>query len=251
MEDLAISKDELRTLLQIISGLAVASDEEGYLDAVVEKIRVLVPFEKCTLLHERSGEPDIAQLVYESRGGSAVKLSAGRGRNGEAPGIRLYLKELRKIETLQNAFFWRRVDPRDGDDFELETEIGASQGIAGNWRAADGDSGTLICLQCADRHIEPLGGKHLFFINSIVFHLHGHFGRFNASLRSLRAPHSLTSKEKEVLLWVMQGKTSWEVGTILSMSERTVKFHLHNIYTKLNVVNRAQAVDMANRLRLV
>jgi LuxR family transcriptional regulator, quorum-sensing system regulator SolR len=63
--------------------------------------------------------------------------------------------------------------------------------------------------------------------------------------------HDLTFKEKEVLLWVMQGKTCWEVGTILSVSERTIKFHLHNIYTKLNVVNRAQAVTMANKRGLI
>jgi DNA-binding CsgD family transcriptional regulator len=63
--------------------------------------------------------------------------------------------------------------------------------------------------------------------------------------------HNLTSKEREVLQWIVQGKTSKETGMILSIAERTVKFHLRNIYSKLNVVNRAQAVTVASRLRLV
>lgn len=61
---------------------------------------------------------------------------------------------------------------------------------------------------------------------------------------------SLTNKEKEVLERIVEGKTSREVGQLLSISERTVKFHLRNIYSKLNVINRSQAVAMAMRMRM-
>lgn len=67
---------------------------------------------------------------------------------------------------------------------------------------------------------------------------------------ALERANSLTGKEKEVLRWIAEGKTSREVGMILSISERTVKFHLRNIYSKLNVVNRTQAVTIASRLKL-
>jgi len=56
---------------------------------------------------------------------------------------------------------------------------------------------------------------------------------------------NLTSREREVLKWVTQGKTSWETGKILSITERTVKFHLNNTYQKLNVTNRTQAITTA------
>lgn len=56
---------------------------------------------------------------------------------------------------------------------------------------------------------------------------------------------NLTSREREVLKWVTQGKTSWETGKILSITERTVKFHLNNTYQKLNVTNRIQAIATA------
>lgn len=55
----------------------------------------------------------------------------------------------------------------------------------------------------------------------------------------------LTSKEKEVLQWLKEGKTSWEIGVILQISERGVNFHISNIKKKLNCSNRTQAVAAA------
>lgn len=62
---------------------------------------------------------------------------------------------------------------------------------------------------------------------------------------------SLTGREHEVLHWTSKGKGSWEIGLIVGISERTVKFHLQNIYRKLNVVNRAQAVAKAAEGKLL
>jgi DNA-binding CsgD family transcriptional regulator len=63
--------------------------------------------------------------------------------------------------------------------------------------------------------------------------------------------NSLTAREKEVLYWTAQGKGCWETGHIVGISERTVKFHLQNVYRKLNVVNRAQAVARAAQIHLL
>lgn len=53
---------------------------------------------------------------------------------------------------------------------------------------------------------------------------------------------SLTFKEVEVLKWCAQGKSYWETSLLMSVSERTVKFHMNNVFKKLNVGNKAQAV---------
>ncbi len=58
-------------------------------------------------------------------------------------------------------------------------------------------------------------------------------------------PVFLTTREKEILQWASSGKSCWEIGSIIGISERTVKFHLQNVYRKLEVVNRAQAVSVA------
>jgi transcriptional regulator EpsA len=52
----------------------------------------------------------------------------------------------------------------------------------------------------------------------------------------------LTERELEILRWVTLGKTNPEIGTILNLSEFTVKNHLKRIFKKLDVLNRAQAV---------
>ncbi|MBY3123131.1 helix-turn-helix domain-containing protein [Rhizobium laguerreae] len=36
---------------------------------------------------------------------------------------------------------------------------------------------------------------------------------------------SLSPREKECLLWIAQGKTSWETAVIMGISENTVAFH--------------------------
>ena len=60
----------------------------------------------------------------------------------------------------------------------------------------------------------------------------------------------LTDREIEVLQWASHGKTVWEISLILAVSQSTIKFHLANIYTKLNVSNRPQAISAAVRLGL-
>ena len=61
----------------------------------------------------------------------------------------------------------------------------------------------------------------------------------------------LTSRELEILKWIKEGKSSWDIGRLLSISERTVKFHVSNLFTKLDVSSRAQAVARAVRLGLL
>ena len=51
----------------------------------------------------------------------------------------------------------------------------------------------------------------------------------------LRAAFALTPREAEVLLWTAQGKTNFEIATILGMSEMTAKQHLVHIFQKLGV----------------
>lgn len=51
----------------------------------------------------------------------------------------------------------------------------------------------------------------------------------------------LTRREQEILTHVSEGMANAEIARLLWVSEQTVKFHLSNIYRKLNVTNRTQA----------
>ena len=61
----------------------------------------------------------------------------------------------------------------------------------------------------------------------------------------------LSERETEVLTWAMAGKTNWEISVILSISERTVKFHVQNLMMKLEASSRAHAVAIALGLGLI
>jgi DNA-binding CsgD family transcriptional regulator len=55
----------------------------------------------------------------------------------------------------------------------------------------------------------------------------------------------LTPRENEVLGWIAQGKTNPEIAIILGLSVRTVYKHVENLFAKLGVGNRAEAMLQA------
>jgi len=61
----------------------------------------------------------------------------------------------------------------------------------------------------------------------------------------------LSPRELESLRWTMEGKTAWEVGCILGISERTAVLHVNNATHKLGCVNKHQAVLKALRLGMI
>ena len=62
---------------------------------------------------------------------------------------------------------------------------------------------------------------------------------------------TLTPRELESLRWTMSGKTAWEVGQLLGITERTAALHVNNAAHKLGCVNKHQAVLKALKLGLL
>jgi DNA-binding CsgD family transcriptional regulator len=58
----------------------------------------------------------------------------------------------------------------------------------------------------------------------------------------------LTPREVQALRWTFEGKTAWEVGKILGITERTAVFHVNNAMHKLGCVTKHQAAIRADRL---
>lgn len=56
-----------------------------------------------------------------------------------------------------------------------------------------------------------------------------------------------TSREEEVLHLLAQGRSNDEMAAELSVTERTVRYHLHNIYRKIETDTRNQAIVWAVR----
>ena len=62
---------------------------------------------------------------------------------------------------------------------------------------------------------------------------------------------SLTKRELEVLIQVANGMFNKEIAVILSISERTVKNHISNIFKKIEVSDRTQAAVFAIKNNLI
>lgn len=103
---------------------------------------------------------------------------------------------------------------------------------------------------------EPPTVRQAFLLDLLLPSLHLAFLRVAAmgdgETGTANAPASLlTAREIEVLRWVTQGKSNYEIGVILELSSLTVKNHMQKIYRKLNVHNRAQAVSRCHTLQLL
>ncbi len=60
----------------------------------------------------------------------------------------------------------------------------------------------------------------------------------------IRRHRELTSREREVLFWLVRGKSNSDIGTILGIATSTVGKHLERIYPKLGVENRTAATSV-------
>ena len=69
--------------------------------------------------------------------------------------------------------------------------------------------------------------------------------------RGLPLVDELTSREREVLKLIAEGLRNREIAEQLSISEKTVKNHINNIFSKLHFCDRTQATLYAIRQGLV
>ncbi|WP_393959722.1 response regulator [Priestia megaterium] len=77
-------------------------------------------------------------------------------------------------------------------------------------------------------------------------------GKMMSKMRKPSLPHEeLTAREMEILLLMTQGKTNQEIADELFIALKTVKTHVSNLLSKLDVQDRTQAVIYAFKHKLV
>jgi DNA-binding CsgD family transcriptional regulator len=62
---------------------------------------------------------------------------------------------------------------------------------------------------------------------------------------------SISHRERDCLSWTAEGKSSWDISTILNISESTVNFHIKNAMRKLQTKSRTVAVIRAIRQGII
>jgi NarL family two-component system response regulator LiaR len=74
---------------------------------------------------------------------------------------------------------------------------------------------------------------------------------FRAKRRGSEVGDDLTEREREVLALIVEGQTNPDIADRLIISESTVKTHVSNILSKLNVSTRTEAASLALRKGLI
>jgi len=118
-------------------------------------------------------------------------------------------------------------------------EFGLNDGLA---VAVHGEAG-LGAVSIGARHYE-LSPRQQASLQLAAYYLYGRLANLRARQASpVRRP--LTPRERECLQWVAAGKTDWEIGQILTISEQTAHGYVQNALAKLGARTRAQAVALA------
>jgi DNA-binding response OmpR family regulator len=175
-------------------------------------------------------EPDIRRLVAETLSSNGYEVeTAGDGDEAVRKGG-LFLPELVLLDIM--------MPHQDGFT------------VYGRLREKPCALNCPIIFLTAKREI---GDKLLGFEKGAVdyvtkpFHIKELLARVKVHLGELApgpgdVPNPMTDRELQVLRLLAGGKTYKQVARALELSQSTVRNHLHNVYHKLDVVDRAQAV---------
>ena len=138
-----------------------------------------------------------------------------------------------------------------GDKWEMQARYGYCTGIALALHMPEGRH--FFIGVDRDRPLPKSPELTRMVADLQLFAVHAQDAAQRVLLPSAPAPDapSLTPRELETLRWTMEGKTAWEVGNILGITERTVVLHANNATHKLGSANKHQAVLKALRLGLI
>jgi DNA-binding NarL/FixJ family response regulator len=100
--------------------------------------------------------------------------------------------------------------------------------------------------------IETVAGGHPAFRKEHERAAHRHLAEMaRKARRRAKAASALTRREREVLELIAEGLTTRQMASRLKLSERTIETHIANLYGKLEVNSRVQAIHRAAGLGLV
>lgn len=151
--------------------------------------------------------------------------------------------------------FWSErtfADPKCLSLFEEAKSYGLDSGVSVSAHGRRGVK-SMISMSNAHQHRYTLGEINNLKSIATVLIACAHLTVERILLPSLITPIGghLTKQERECLAWVASGKTAWEIGKIINISESTVVFHIKNVLEKLGAANRQQAVALGIRAGLI
>jgi len=211
---------------------------------MMEVIRILLvddhPLVRGGLRALLASEPAISVVGEATDGGEAI--SRALELEPDVILMDLYMSEMNGIEATRQIL---RAQPRIGiialtmleDD---DTVFAAMRAGARGYVLKGADEAEVLRAVYAVAHGEAI------FSPAIA----GRLIQFFANVRPVQPAHlfpELTEREREILGMIAHGKSNGQIATELTLSPKTVSNHVSNIFAKLQVVDRAQAVLRAQQ----
>ncbi len=243
-----LSGNDALTLLEFIHKSLYCETKEDY-TSLFPKIRELIPFDfvnTCLAHYDAS-----SQLVVEYN----ANVSFPREWLEEYDSRRYLGGDVIVKEnfTTFKVQYWDserlRQNRQDDGLLALCLDYGMNSCYAhGSRLAVTGKNGSMFCYTGMDIEMNKRTEAILEFVTP---HLHLALSHLYSNKQLEWNRGAVSQREKEVLDWLKQGKSSWDISVILGISERTVNYHVYNIMQKLGATNRPQAVAVASRLGLI
>lgn len=157
---------------------------------------------------------------------------------------------IKRVRRLHSPFTWSELHEAKSDPLATRvmneaTDFGLRAGLTISVGTLEGDAaGFSLAGERIDIPDQAIGMVQLlatYGIGRAIMMLEGR--------QEIKA--EITQREHEVIKWASEGKTEWEIGEILSVSERTIEKHIRNSMAKLNATNRTHLIAKALRQRLI
>ncbi len=159
---------------------------------------------------------------------------------------------IRRVTSDVSPFMWNELAPLCRDD-PMASRV---MDEAGDFQLKCGFTVPLVTLEGEVAGFSIAGPRvemppYLRGMMSLVTaYAFGH--ALNLRAKSIEAAQArITPREQEILQWAAAGKTEWEIGEILNISEHTVDKFFRSARSKLNATNRTQAVAEAFRRYII
>jgi DNA-binding CsgD family transcriptional regulator len=243
----SLSGNDAVTLLQIIHQCIFINTEEDFVD-LFPKIQVLFHFDFAGALlgfHDMSKGPVILHGVNISYPEEWNREYFSRNYH-QMSALSKYNFATYKPQYMTRT--WKKLRQPD-EIMSLCLDFGIREGYAhGSCPLIPGQNGSMFCFSGSSMEYNRRTSA---ILEVLVPHLHLAISNVFCNRRSSIDCPALSAREKEVLNWLKQGKSSWDISVILGISESTTNYHVYNIMRKLDALNRPQAVAIATRLGLI
>lgn len=139
---------------------------------------------------------------------------------------------------------WRATGVLDTIDCARVTaEFGFSGALIAPVHLAGGQVGTVLWVATQPVDIAAIFAAEAERLFALAFRFLGSHAELTRRVRI--APGQLSAREAQCVRWAAAGKTNAEIGTILTLSVSTVRFHLRNAAEKLGATTRARMIQIA------